>query len=263
MYQRPTPQNGVSFDTVPPVVDAPVDAVLSDEEINKRFDVIAREEISLAYDKMTQDLEMSLSGYESREQPKVELMSPHPIAEQLLQIGNDVEEKRNEYHESLVETARFKRAIRKVLGLLFTNPATESPKPTLESIIEHESRLGAKLFPKDAEVSKVKFFYLSEMDPRSGQKVQKWYHTQESTNVAKSFTNSYEVSLYGIEKSSTFLDPRQGRMVNVSVPVDEPEAQNLLIASKSYYQEVTGKVYVKAAAPRFRFRSKSDYDLAA
>lgn len=138
-------------------------------------------------------------------------------------------------------------------NLLFTNKSQTTLRPTIEAIIDDESKVGAKLFPTDQDVTSVKYFFLPD---ESGHK---WYYQQTSPIQSKNFTNSYMVTEFGIEKSSTFFDERQGRMINVSVPVSDVEAQNLLTAAKNYYAEVTGKVYVKAPAPRFRFGTTNDH----
>jgi len=215
--------------------------------------LIAREYVSDTYNQMTQDLEMSLSGYETRQVPTVEIASPHPIAVEMLQIGAELKARRAQYHESLIEAGLAVR----FLGKLFAKDPTSVAKPSIEKIIEHESKVGAKLFPADPDVTEMKYFFLPD---ESGDK---WYHSQVSPVRHKHFTNSYAINEYGIEKSSTFFAEHHGRFVNVLLPTSEEEAQNLLIASKNYYTEVTGKVYVKKPAPRLRFRSKDDLGLAA
>jgi hypothetical protein len=124
-------------------------------------------------------------------------------------------------------------------------------------MVDHELRSVTNIFPKDPDVTDLKFFFLPD------EFGQKWYHAQTSKIPAKNFTNSYTITEFGIEKSSTFFDEGHGRTVNISTPVTQSEAKNLLVAAKNYYNELTGKVYVKKAAPRRLFRPKSDYDLAA
>lgn len=145
----------------------------------------------------------------------------------------------------------------RILKVLLSTNTSNTPRTTIDKIIEHESRVGAKVFSSDPDVSDVKYFFLPD------EQGHKWYYQQVSTVRAKNFTNSYTVTEAGIEKSSTYFDERLGRTVNISTAVDELEANNLLIAAKKYYSEVTGKVYVKKPAPRFRFGSKSTYDLTA
>jgi hypothetical protein len=141
--------------------------------------------------------------------------------------------------------------------VLFAKDAAHTLNPSEEKIVDHESRSVTNIFPKDPDVTDLKFFFLPDEFGH------KWYHAQTSLIPSKNFTNSYAPQEFGIEKSSTFYDEGHGRTVNISTPVGDEEARNLLVASKNYYNEVTGKVYIKKAAPRLRFRSKDDYDLAA
>ena len=249
VFQVPATQNGESLNV--PLTS--VDAGMSDTEVERNFTTIAREYVSETYNQMTQDLEMSLSGYETRPVPTVEIASPHPVAVELLQIGAELKARRAKYHESLVEAG----IVARFLGKLIAKDPSSIAQPSIEKIIEHESKIGAKLFPLDSEVTEMKYFFLPD---EAGDK---WYHSQVSAVRHKHFTNSYAINEYGIEKSSTFFAESHGRFVNVSLPTSEEEARNLLIASKKYYTEVTGKVYVKKPAPRLRFRSKDDYKLAA
>jgi hypothetical protein len=260
MYQVPAPKHGESFDAPAPAETQDVSSVLTDEAVRQRFDDIAREEIARAYNEITQDLEMSLSGYETRKQPQVEVLSQHPVAMELLDIGNNIERYRAEYLDSF-KTAK-KNPLKKVAGkLLGTN--AKGPAPSYGTLVDRESRHATKIFPKDADVSTVKFFYLP--DERG---TPQWFHEQHSHVPAKKFTNTYTVSEYAIAKSSTYFDPRYNKFVNSPAYVSDQEAQNLLYASKKYYEEVTGKPYVKLAAPRLRPEQasepvKSDFDLAA
>jgi len=130
-------------------------------------------------------------------------------------------------------------------------------KISIHNIVDRELRSVTNIFPKDPDVTDLKFFFLPD------EFGQKWYHSQTSKVPSKNFTNSYSITEFGIEKSSTFYDEGYGRTVNISVSVSDQEARNLLVAAKNYYNELTGKVYVKKAAPRHLFRSKSNYDLTA
>jgi len=215
--------------------------------------LIEHEYVSEKYNQITQDLEMSLSGYENRHVPTVEIASPHPIAAEMLQIGAELKARRAQYHESLIEAGLAVR----VFGKLFAKDPESVARPSIEKIIEHESKVGAKLFPADPDVTEMKFFFLPD------ESSDKWYHSQVSPVLHKHFTNSYTIYEYGIEKSSTFFAEHQGRFVNALLPTSEEEARNLLIASKNYYTEVTGKVYIKKPAPRLRLRPKDHDDLAA
>jgi hypothetical protein len=151
--------------------------------------------------------------------------------------------------------------MKNLLRVLFTNDtptkALNKKQITIDKIIERESAVGGKVFSADPDVTEVKYFFLPD------EQGHKWYYQQTSPVRSKNFTNSYLVTEFGIEKSSTFFDEQTGRTVNVSTPVDESEARNLLTAAKKYYAEVTGKVYVKKPASRLLFRSKSNDGLAA
>ena len=247
VYQVPSSQSGESLNAPA----APVETELSQQEVDQRFYAVEQEYVQQVLSDMARDLEMSASGFEQTQPPVVELMTPHPIAADVLQIGTDIKARRAEHHESLIESARLNTPVGRFITKLFAKDATASLTPTFDKIIEHESKLGAKLFPVDPDVTEVKFFFLPDEEG------DKWYHTQVSPVRAKHFTNSYTIRETGIEKSSTFFDEHLGRIVNVSVPISDEEARNLLIAAKNYYTEVTGKVYVKPPAPRFRFGSKS------
>jgi len=148
-----------------------------------------------------------------------------------------------------------------LLKVLFTtngaSKPSNKPQATIDKLIERESKVGGKVFSADPDITEVKYFFLPDDQGH------KWYYQQTSPVRSKNFTNSYLVTEAGIEKSSTFFDEQLGRTVNISIPVDEPEALNLLIAAKKYYSEVTGKVFVKKAASRLRFGPKSNYDLTA
>jgi len=249
VFQVPATQSSESLSAPETLVDEG----MSQAEVDRNFAKIAREYVSETYNQMTQDLEMSLSGYETRQVAPVEIASPHPVAVELLQIGAELKARRAKYHESLVEAGLVARFLGKIIA---KDPASIA-QPSIEKIIEHESKIGAKLFPVDPDVTEMKYFFLPD---ETGDK---WYHSQVSQVRHKHFTNSYAIQEYGIDKSSTFFAEHHGRFVNVSLPTSDEEAQNLLIASKKYYTEVTGKVYVKKPAPRLRFRSKDDHDLAA
>ena len=251
IYQRPESLYGDVIEDVPHTDDVELS---QDEE--QTFLAIEREYVSEAFNKITADLEMSLSGYENRSEPEVELRSRHQIAFQLIQIINEIESLREQHVASKQAEVRMMSALRRLAILLFSRDASNILEPTIEKTIDQESVLNT-IFPHDPDVTMRKFFILSN---EHGRKI---YHQQESPIRAKHFINSYEPTEFGIEKSSTFYDESHGRVVNISVPVSDAEAQNLLIAAKRYYTEVTGKVYVKKAAPRLRFRSKGDHDLAA
>lgn len=255
----PSPQNGESF-------DAPAETVrvnMNENEIEVKFAAIEREAVRQAFNQITQDLEMSLSGYESREVPVIEIAPTHPVAVELLHIGRSIEMHREKHNASLVEQSRLRHKIGRVISLLITNSPSDIVRPVEERTIEHESKIGAALFPVDTDVTSRKFFFLPAEDPTTKEIIHMWHHDQKSTIPSKNFTNTYKIKDSGIEKSSTYFDERLARTVNRSSIPGAAEMSNLLMASKKYYSAVTEKVYIKPAAPRFRFGSKSDHDLAA
>lgn len=99
VYQVPASPSGESFDTPATTEPSPV-------EVEQRFSKIAREEVLLAFNQMTDDLELSLSGYENRQVAAVEIASPHPVAVELLQIGAEIIDRRTKHHDT-VETSRL------------------------------------------------------------------------------------------------------------------------------------------------------------
>lgn len=250
VYQTPSLQNGESFEAPSEVID-------------KKFYAIEREAVLQAFNQITQDLEMSLSGYESREIPEVEVAPAHPIATELMYIGNMLSDHREKYHAARPEKSGLKRVFGRMILVLFTNNPSEVTQPVVAKMIDRESEVGATLFPADADVTEMKFFFLPSEDATTGQVVDVWHHDQKSIHRAKNFTNSYKITESGIEKSSTYFDENLGRIVNRSSVPSDQEIENLLMAAKQYYIRVTEKVYVKPAAPRFRFGLKSDHDLAA
>jgi hypothetical protein len=251
IYKRPESLYGEVIEDV-----SPLDDVELSQDEKQTFLEIERGYVSDAYNKISEARERALDGYEDRRQPEIELRSRHAVAAELRQIINEIETLREQHVASQRAQVQMMSALRRLAILLFSKDASYILEPTIEKVIDQESVLNT-IFPKDPEVTKLKFFILSN---EHGRKI---YHQQESLNLKKHFINSYEPKEFGIEKSSTFYDESHGRVVNISVPVSDAEAQNLLIAAKRYYNEVTGKVYVKKAAPRLRFRSKDDYDLAA
>jgi len=258
VYQVPASQSGESLNTSGASVEAAPSTT-----VNQKFEAIAREYVRDTFNQMTQDLEMSLSGYEVREQPPVEISSQDFTAIEILQVGEGMKAHRSNHRETLMESARTKRIFGRIIAALVAKQPTEALQPTLDKVIDHESRIGATLFPKDPEVLDLKFFFLPGVDIETGTEVDMWHHHQTSLVPSKNYTNTYKITESGIKKSSTFVDERLARTVNMSSIPSEVETYNLLIASKKYYAAVTEKVYLKKAAPRFSFGSKSDHDLAA
>ncbi len=127
----------------------------------------------------------------------------------------------------------------------------------LHDLIEQESKIGSKIFPVDPDVTSRKFFYLPS-DTKD-----EWFYQQISSVPAKNFTNSYVITPHGIEKSSTFTDPADGRVKNVSSIPDAVEIKSLKLAATHYHNHIAQKIYNKPTNARRRFGLKSDYDLTA
>lgn len=238
VYQVPSSLNGESLN----VEKTPIATEMSQVEVDQQFSAIAREEVLDAFNQMTQDLDI-----ETQTLSKVELTPPHPYALELLQIAADLQERRARHLASLVERVEKMGIIGRTKVRLTEKDASAVLNPTIEAIIEEESNLGIDLFEHDPDVTKIKYFLHDN----------EWFHEQHSAIPAKKFTNKYEVTESLILKSSSFFNPQTRSVVTRTVPVDEDEARNLLIASKKYYEKVTGMVYVKSPAPRFRFVSKN------
>lgn len=174
-----------------------------------------------------------------------ELKAEYPVAHELRRIGHELQILRQKQAESL-GIGRKKNVFKRVVSALLTNDTAMTADSYHSKMIERESRIGASLFPRDNEVTSMKFFYLPN------EQHDEWFHQQTSPNKLKNFTNSYIVSEATVHKSSTYFDVIEGRTKNILVVPDELELQHLLTAATRYYSEVTGKVYVKPAAPRLR-----------
>lgn len=243
VYQVPESPSGEFLDTP----ETPVDTELSQAEVEQRFSTIAREEVLQAFNQMTQDLEMSVSGFETRPLPEVALTAPHPTAVELLQIAAELQERRARHLASLVQRVEEMGILGRAKVRLTAKDPAAILNPTLGKIIDQESELGVELFEHDPDVTEIKYFLHDN----------EWFHEQKSPVPTKKFTNKYEVTESSILKSSSFYNQQIGSVVTRTVLVDEAEARNLLIASKKYYEKVTGSVYVKPPAPRFHFVSKN------
>jgi hypothetical protein len=114
VYQYPASQSGEVFDG-PLVMES---AELTEEESRQKFVEIEREYVRDTFNQMTQDLEMSLLGYEKPIQPTVELMSPDPIATELLQIGAELMELRQKHVDTYTESDAARRWFAKAFSVL-------------------------------------------------------------------------------------------------------------------------------------------------
>lgn len=257
VHQVPSSPGGESFDTLV----TPVETDMPQAEIDSKFLAIEREYVRDTFNQMTQDLEMSLSGFETRSLPEVTLAPPYPIAVELVRIASELQERRARHFASLVEQVAKMSAWEKRTIKLLSKNSNAILYPTIEKIIDAESELELDLSQRDADVKLMKFF-LHDND---------WFYVQESTLPSKTFTNKYEVTESTILKSSSFYNPQSKSTVTRTAYVDEVEANNLLTFSKKYYEKATGTVYIKSPAPRFPFISKNrsnndtkgDYDLTA
>ena len=242
VYQTPSHQNDEGFDT---------------KNVDEKFHAIEREAVLQAFNEITQDLEMSISGYESRVAEQVELAPAYPIATELLRIASEVRAYREQQQVALTESSRLKNRVGQAFMRLVTNGQVVESKPAVYKGIDQESHDGGKQFPKTHDVTGIKFFYL----PEGG--IDIWHYDQKSLDRTKNFTLSYKVFEHEIKKNATFYDERIADIINRSSIPSELEAYNLLVSAKKYYTAITEKPYIKSAAPRFRFGSKSDHDLAA
>lgn len=238
VYQVPTTLRGESLSRE----TTPIANEMSQAEVDQRFSTIAREEILQAFRQMTQGLDD-----ETQNLPTVELAPPHPAALELLHIARDLQERRARHLTSLLKRVEEMGIIGRTKVRLTEKNAATILNPTIEAIIDEESNLGVDLFEHDPDVTSIKYFLHDN----------EWFHEQHSAIPEKRFTNKYEVTESAILKSSSFFNQQIGSVVTRTVLVDEAEARNLLIASKKYYEKVTGTVYVKSPAPRFSFVSKN------
>ncbi|HEY8886016.1 MAG TPA: hypothetical protein VIM31_00755 [Candidatus Microsaccharimonas sp.] len=241
VYQVPASPSGESLDASVVIVDTE----MPQTEVEQKFLAIEREYVRDTFNQMTQDLEMSLSGYDDRTLPVLEV-TPHPTALELKQIADELQERRARHLASLIKRVQEMGFWEKTKIRLFEKDPSAILDPTIEKIIDQESELGRELFEHDDDVKQIRYFLHND----------DWFHEQESALPTKKFTNKYEITETDIWKSSTFFNQQLGSFVTRTVLVDEAESQNLLIASKKYYEKVTGTVYVKAPAPRLRFGSK-------
>jgi hypothetical protein len=241
MYQVPAHQGEV--------IDTPE---ISDETVNRTFADIARHETQIAFDKISKELAMVASGTEIPKEVQVETIETHPQAVELLQIGNGVKAMRNKRHAELVEI-QTKRgiAVRIIAPLLGSNTfdskkAKLSKEALLHDLIEEESKVGATIFPSDSQVTSRKFFLLPSDN------YDEWFHQQTSPVREKDFTNSYTVTRYGIQKSSTYFDTKEARVKNISVIPESDEIKNLTLAATQYHEHISKKVYEKPSSLRRR-----------
>ena len=240
-----------------------------EEPVERPFTDIAREETRLAFEAISKELAMVASGIEIPKEYQIEAIETHSDAIELLTIGKSVQEMRDTRYAELIQI-QTRRGLKTVLNPFFGNTLGVSDtflskkgldvkQQILHDLIDKDSTVDG-IFPVDRDVKSLKFFYLpSDTVNDAGE----YFHQQVSAIPEKNFTNSYPITLYGIQKSSTFFDPIAGHVKNVSVIPDELEIKNLKIAATHYRNNISQKIYNKPTTTRRLFGSKSDYDLTA
>jgi hypothetical protein len=238
MYQVPASQSGEAFDNSAVLVDT----MMSDDEVDQKFDAItrqeiAREEILDRFNQMTLRLEKAADGTEDVELAKAEALDP--VMFEIAHIAMEQEARRAQYHRSLVERAEKMGFFSRVYVRLTAKNPEAILNPTIDSIINQESELGLKVYTRasgerDMDIADIQFFL------HDGE----WFHKQKSHIPAKTFTNKYELTAVGILKSSTFLNERQVS-VHESEIIGDNEAYNLLIAARKHFALVTTEIYGK------------------
>jgi len=246
VYQTPSSRNGEAFSEVSQQSQA-AEPVTSER---KESHAIEREAVLRAFNSAPVIAPIEISPMQS-------------IRSEILEVGRGLKKYRAEQHAEFIERSKPKSKFGRLLMSLVSNSSTQTAAAKVEKSLDEESEIGGAFFRKSADVTSIKFFLLPEKDPMTNQEIDIWHYNQESLVRIKQFTNSYKITEDYAEKSSTFYDERIGDIVNRSSIPSELEMHNLLIASKKYYAAVTEKPYIKSAAPRFRFGSRSDYDLAA
>jgi len=227
----------------------------------RTFDDIVREEVRLSFEDITKELALSAAGIESpnyvAESPELEA-NPHAV--EILELSNEITERRTQHHAEQVALRKRKLMIRAMMRKLFgdnSGPVIKSGS-TEQATIGHlaqfeDSKVGQTTFPIDRkiepEVKTRRFILLPD-----GQEVV-WYMQQTATVKSKNFTNSYKVRPHGVEKSSTYFDEREGREKNVAVMADENEILTLKAAVTHYHREVIQKIYTKPTGPKNRTKS--------
>ena len=246
VYQTPSSQSGEAFGVASEKIETPQPSLISKKEAY----ALEREAVLRTFNSEPVII-------------PVEISPAQTIRTEMLGIGQALKAYRAEQHAEFIERSKPKNKIGRLLMPLIYNGTSEAANLKVEKSIDTESKIGGSIFTKPSDVTSIKFFYLPEHNPAMNQEIDIWHYSQESLDRIKNFTNSYKITENHIEKSSTFYDERIGSIVNRSSIPGALEMHNLLVASKKYYTSVTEKSYIKSAAPRFRFGSKSDHDLAA
>lgn len=253
MYQVPTTLSVESSSALSPVGEIESDRDITTEQLV----TVERQHVIDAFGQIVRSDDMHDMWHETRSLPQIETVRPHPTAVELSQVSAEIRQHRDAHLASVAESERISTMVGKIVTRLFSESPLRASRDPISHFIEQEHKLAStKIFPKDRDVTELKFFYLPDGN------LDIWYHSQVSPIQSKNFTNSYTVRRTGVEKSATFYDEQQSRMANVSVMADETEMQNLLRASK-LYAEIVKEMYRKKSASRRKFGSRNDHDLAA
>jgi len=254
MYRVPT----TLLETAPFDIETPEQP---QEQIDRQFDDIVREEVRLSFEDITKELALSAAGIESpnyvAESPEFEA-NPHAV--EILEMSNEITERRIQHHAEIVALRKRKLLIGAMMTKLFgdnSGPVIKSGS-TEQATIGHlaqfeDSKVGQTTFPinrkVEPEVKTRRFIFLPD-----GSDIV-WHMQQTATIKAKNFTNSYKVRPHGVEKSSTYFDEREGREKNVAVMADDSEVLTLKAAVTYYHREVIEKIYTKPTGPKNRTKS--------
>lgn len=230
-------------------VDIVLENELSDEQVDRRFAAIAREEVSRSFDEITRELAMVASGVEAPVVSPIEVITLDPHAAELLQLGSEIQSKRQAHLQESTEVAQKKRLFHRSMTAFFSISPTESkktkktPVEIMHDLIDYESNVVAKIsddiFGIDSYVASRKFIYMPN------EHYDEWLLRQKSAVKSKDFTNSYLIRPTGVEKSSTYFDEVEGRIKNVLMIPSEAEIIHLKKAAGTYHVEVSNKIYTK------------------
>jgi hypothetical protein len=230
-------------------IDVAIENELSDEQIDRQFTSIAREEVSRRFDEISRELAMAASGVEAPIVSPIETITTNPHAVELLHLGSDIKSKRQAHLQESNEVAQKKRLFHRSMTAFFSINPSESKKfkksqaEIMHDLIDFESNVVAKIsndiFGIDKDVQSRKFIYMPN------ENYDEWLLRQKSTVKSKDFTISYPIRPTGIEKSSTYYDEIEGQIKNVLTVPSEAEIIHLKKAVGTYHVEVSNKIYTK------------------
>lgn len=222
---------------------------LSDEQVDRQFAAIAREEVSRSFNEITRELALFASGIEAPVVSPIEVLTLDKHATELLQLGSEIQSKRQAHLQISTDESQKKRLFYKTMAVFFSNGSTEfkktkkTPAEIMHDLIDYESNVAAKIsddiFGIDLQVASRKFIYIPN------ENYDEWLLRQKSAVKSKDFTNSYITRPTGFEKSSTYFDEVEGRIKNVLMIPSEAEIIHLKKAARAYHVEVSNKIYTK------------------